>query len=68
VGNIQTPLVGKITPPATMVKRFDRAGLTWPLATELGNAELEAKLYGAAGSRLAVVDFPRRTGRACTAN
>jgi transposase len=32
-----------------MVKRFDRAGLTWPLATELGTAELEAKLYGAAG-------------------
>jgi len=32
-----------------MVKRFDLAGLTWPLATELGTAELEAKLYGAAG-------------------
>jgi len=32
-----------------MVKRFDRAGLTWPLVTDLGNAELEVKLYGAAG-------------------
>lgn len=32
-----------------MVGRFDRAGLEWPLATELSNAELEAKLYGVAG-------------------
>lgn len=32
-----------------MVKRFDRSGLEWPLAADLDNAQLEAKLYGAAG-------------------
>src|SRR3546814_14111288 len=32
-----------------MVKRFDRSGLEWPLAADLDTAQLEAKLYGAAG-------------------
>jgi transposase-like protein len=32
-----------------MVKRFDGSGLEWPLAAELGNAELEEKLYGLGG-------------------
>ena len=32
-----------------VVKRFDRSGLEWPLAADLDNAQLEAKLYGAAG-------------------
>src|SRR3546814_3410544 len=32
-----------------MVKRLDRSGLEWPLAADLDNAQLEAKLYGAAG-------------------
>ena len=32
-----------------MVKRFDRSGLEWQLAADLDNAQLEAKLYGAAG-------------------
>ncbi|WP_188062684.1 IS21 family transposase [Sphingobium sp. KCTC 72723] len=34
-----------------MVKRFESAGLTWPVAAELSNAELEHKLYGLAGRK-----------------
>jgi transposase len=32
-----------------MVVRFDRCGLSWPVPSEISDAELEGRLYGAAG-------------------
>lgn len=32
-----------------MIARFERAGLPWPVPAEISDAELEAKLYAAAG-------------------
>ncbi|MGH6972533.1 MAG: IS21 family transposase [Caulobacteraceae bacterium] len=40
--------------PSTVLetlRRFDASGLSWPLPLELADAELEDRLYGAAGSR-----------------
>jgi transposase len=34
-----------------MVGRFERSGLAWPLPLDLGDAELEVRLYGDAGGK-----------------
>jgi len=34
-----------------MGRRFERSGLTWPLPCDLTDADLEARLYGEAGTR-----------------
>jgi transposase len=34
-----------------MLRRFDRSGLAWPLPPDLTDADLEHRLYGAAGTR-----------------
>jgi transposase len=34
-----------------MGRRFERSGLTWPLPSDLTDADLEARLYGEAGTR-----------------
>ena len=32
-----------------MILRFERSGLSWPVAPEISDAELEMRLYGPAG-------------------
>jgi transposase len=34
-----------------MARRFDRSGLAWPLSLDLTDADLEARLYGEAGTK-----------------
>ena len=34
-----------------MFRRFEMSGLTWPLPLDLADAELEARLYGEAGTK-----------------
>ncbi len=34
-----------------MFRRFEKSGLAWPLPLELADAELEARLYGEAGTK-----------------
>ncbi len=34
-----------------MFRRFERSGIAWPLALDLTDRDLEARLYGAAGTK-----------------
>jgi transposase len=52
------------------IRRFEAAGLTWPLPDDVTDAVLEARLFAGAGcgSPRASGAWPSRTGRRCTAS
>ena len=54
------------------IRRFEAAGLTWPLPDDVTDAELEARLFASAGAgsgtRRAIAGRPSRTGQRCIAS
>jgi hypothetical protein len=64
------------TAPSTVrltLRRFEAAGLTWPLSADITDTELEARLFASAGAGPGtpggvIAGRPNQTGRRCIAS